>query len=220
MPLTAIITVLRALGIWLFLAVVFIGLVLIGVGHGPWNYCWFFAMGCWLLLDTYWVVGTLTTKPIMLPRHYRRAVIVSFMVHAVYCLPLSSVPVLGQQILPHFIPLKILGAFMCATGVSFAMWARHILAGNWNAAVALQQRHVLIRAGPYAIVRHPIYFGFFLMALGMFLALGEVRGLACLAHALQFFEKMKFEEDILRTTYPDEYPGYERRVKRLVPFVW
>jgi protein-S-isoprenylcysteine O-methyltransferase Ste14 len=59
-----------------------------------------------------------------------------------------------------------------------------------------------------------------LAAVGMFLVLGEVRALVCLCHVTQFFNKMRFEEGVLRETYPDEYPDYERRVKRLVPRIW
>jgi protein-S-isoprenylcysteine O-methyltransferase Ste14 len=220
MIIATIIAILRALWLWPFLAIVFAGLVLTGVAHGPWNYCWFFAMACWLVLDAYWALGAHTTRPVITPGQLRLAVFNSFVVHTLYCLPLSSVPLLGWQILPHSTPLEIFGAFVCAAGVAFAIWSRRVMAGNWNATVVLQERHALVQTGPYAIVRHPIYLGFLLTAIGMFLALGEVRALACLWHVAQFFKKMKSEEDILQAAYPDEYPDYERRVKRLAPCIW
>jgi len=77
-----------------------------------------------------------------------------------------------------------------------------------------------VQAGPYAMVRHPIYLGFLVAAVGMFLVLGEVRALVCFCHTAQCFQKMKSEESVLRAAYPDEYPEYERRVKRLVPCIW
>jgi len=117
MSIAAIIATLRALGIWLSLTIVFIGLVLAGVVHGPWNPYWFFAMGCWFVLDAYWVWGAHATKPIIPPKQLRAAVLASVVVHTLYCLPLSSVPLLGQRILPRFVPLELLGALMCATGV-------------------------------------------------------------------------------------------------------
>jgi protein-S-isoprenylcysteine O-methyltransferase Ste14 len=220
LSIAAIVAILRALWIWLFLAAVFVGLGLAGAVHGPWSYYWFFAMGCWLVLDVYWALGEHATKPVIPPGQLGLAVLASFVIHTLYCLPLSSVPLLGQQILPRWVALQIAGALMCAAGVGFAIWARHILAGNWNAAVALQQRHALVRVGPYAIVRHPIYFGFLVTAVGMFLVLGEVRALVCFCHAAQFIKKMKSEESVLRAAYPDEYPDYERKVKRLVPCIW
>lgn len=220
MSIPAFIATLLGLWIWPLVTVVFAGLVLAGDVHGPWNYYWFFAMGCWLVLDAYWVVAARTTKPIVPPRQYRLAALASVVVHLLYCLPLSSVPWFGQQFLPRFVPVEMLGAFMCAVGVGFAIWARHVLAGSWNAAVTLQERHELVRSGPYAIVRHPVYFGFLVAAVGMFLVLGEVRALVCFGHAAQFLQKMRLEESVLRATYPDEYPAYERSVKRLVPCIW
>jgi len=86
--------------------------------------------------------------------------------------------------------------------------------------VTLQERHALVRVGPYSIVRHPIYFGFLVAAVGMFLVFGEVRTLVCFCHASQFIKKLRSEERVLRATYPDEYPEYERRVKRLLPCIW
>ena len=50
--------------------------------------------------------------------------------------------------------------------------------------VTIKQDHRLVRRGPYAIVRHPIYAGFVLAMLGTALALGELRGLLAVALAL------------------------------------
>jgi len=116
--------------------------------------------------------------------------------------------------------VEILGAFMCAFGVGFAIWARHVLAKSWNAAVTLQEGHALVQEGPYAIIRHPIYFGFLIAAVGMVLVLAEVRALVLLFAIEGLLKKMAHEESILRTTFPDQYPEYERRVKRLLPCVW
>jgi protein-S-isoprenylcysteine O-methyltransferase len=220
MSLAAIQALFRALGIWPFLVVTFVCLVLAGVVHGPWNYYWFFAMGCWAVLHFYWALAARTTKPTFPNNRHRLAALALMMTQALYCLPLSSVPVLGQRILPRFAPLEPLGGLMCLVGVAFAIWARHVLGGNWNAAVILQKRHALVRSGPYAIVRHPIYFGFLVTAGGMFLVLGEIRALACLCHAAGSLTKMSAEESILRAAYADEYPEYERRVKRLLPGIW
>jgi protein-S-isoprenylcysteine O-methyltransferase Ste14 len=74
--------------------------------------------------------------------------------------------------------------------------------------------------GPYAIVRHPIYFGFLVAAFGMIIVLGEFRALALLFGIEVLLNKMRHEERILSTTFPAQYPQYERRVKRLLPGIW
>jgi protein-S-isoprenylcysteine O-methyltransferase Ste14 len=54
----------------------------------------------------------------------------------------------------------------------------------------------------------------------MFLVLGEVRALVCFWHAETVLKRARAEEDILRAAYPNDYPEYERRVKRLLPCIW
>jgi len=53
--------------------------------------------------------------------------------------------------------------------------------GDWSALVELKKDHQLIRRGPYAIVRHPIYSGFMLATLGTAVMQGELHGLLALA---------------------------------------
>jgi protein-S-isoprenylcysteine O-methyltransferase Ste14 len=122
--------------------------------------------------------------------------------------------------MPRFEALEILGAVTCAVGVGVAIWSRRVLAESWSPVVALRDFHALVRAGPYAIIRHPIYFGFMMSAVGMILVLGEIRALVLLFDIGVFFRRLKPEEGILRAKYPNEYPEYERRVKRLLPCIW
>jgi protein-S-isoprenylcysteine O-methyltransferase Ste14 len=210
----------RAVEIWLLLAAIFLGLVLAGRAHGPWNYYWLFTMACWAVLDIYWALAARDAVPVAAVRQNSLAWLATMLIYALYCLPLSSVPLLGQRIAPRFAAVEILGAVMCAFGVGFAIWARHILAQSWNAAATLQQGQALVQEGPYAIVRHPIYCGFLVAAMGMVLVLGEIRALVLLFAVEVLLKKMSHEERILRTTFPDQYPVYERRVKRLLPGVW
>src|SRR5438093_719760 len=141
----------RAATIWLLLAAIFLGSVLLGGAHCPWNYYWLFAMVCWAVLDIYWALAARGTKPTVMVRQNRLALLATMLIYALYCLPLSSIPLLGQRVVPRFAAVEILGAFMCAFGIGFAIRARHVLAKSWNAAVTLQKGHALVQAGPYAI---------------------------------------------------------------------
>ena len=78
-----------------------------------------------------------------------------------------------------FMPPLILGwfaAFLCALGVTFAIWARVHLGRNWSAAPAIKENHELVVSGPYRWVRHPIYTGVILAAFGAALT-GTVFGI-------------------------------------------
>ena len=50
--------------------------------------------------------------------------------------------------------------------------------GNWSANLTIKQDHTLIRTGPYAIVRHPIYSGITLAAAGLVVLNGDLAALA------------------------------------------
>jgi protein-S-isoprenylcysteine O-methyltransferase Ste14 len=58
------------------------------------------------------------------------------------------------------------GAAFTAIGISFAIWARVNLGRNWSSRPAVKEHHEFVTTGPYAYVRHPIYTGIILAALG------------------------------------------------------
>jgi protein-S-isoprenylcysteine O-methyltransferase Ste14 len=52
-------------------------------------------------------------------------------------------------------------------GLAVMLWARVVLGRNWSADVVLKEGHELVTRGPYRWVRHPIYSGLLLLALGL-----------------------------------------------------
>jgi protein-S-isoprenylcysteine O-methyltransferase len=186
---------------------------------GPWNYFWLFAVGCWAVLNLYWAWLARETRPVS-GRWSGLLWAISAAEFLLIALPLSSVPILGMRFIPRLLAVEIMGAAMCAFGVGFAIWSRRVLAQSWSNIATLRDGHRLVQHGPYAIVRHPIYFGFLTFAAGMIIVLGEVRALVLVADIIVCFRKIKSEESILRSTYPDDYPQYEQRVKKLLPYVW
>ena len=78
--------------------------------------------------------------------------------------------------------------------------------------------HELIRTGPYAWVRHPIYFGLLVALFGT--ALARARPLGFLAIALfwlGFSIKSRMEEEFMRTTFGERYVEYARDTGALIP---
>jgi len=113
-----------------------------------------------------------------------------------------------------------MGALICVLGLFFTLWARRTLAGNWSSDVTFKQGHELIRIGPYQFVRHPIYTGLLTMCLGTAFEIGLLRcWLALPLMAAAFWLKLKQEERLMLRHFPNEYPGYQKQVKALVPFV-
>jgi protein-S-isoprenylcysteine O-methyltransferase Ste14 len=86
--------------------------------------------------------------------------------------------------------------------------------------VTVKEGHELIRTGPYALARHPIYTGLALAIAGSALAGGELRGLIALILVVaSFVYKMRIEERLMRQTFGAAYDAYAREVKALIPFI-
>jgi protein-S-isoprenylcysteine O-methyltransferase Ste14 len=85
--------------------------------------------------------------------------------------------------------------------------------------VAADQK--VISAGPYAIVRHPMYASASLYLLGTPLALGSYWGLVVLGAMMPFLLWRLFDEERFLAKHLPGYTEYQERVRyRLVPFVW
>ncbi|MGH6828292.1 MAG: methyltransferase family protein [Rhizomicrobium sp.] len=81
------------------------------------------------------------------------------------------------------------------------------------------QARQLVRNGPYAFVRHPLYILEQIAMLGMALQFLEPWALifVAISFALQF-PRMDYEEKVLAKAFP-EYEDYARAVPRLIPFL-
>lgn len=114
-----------------------------------------------------------------------------------------------------------IGLLLCVAGMAFAGWARYWLGQYWAGALALKEDHRLIQAGPYAIVRHPIYAGVLAAALGTALMVGDLRGFVLSAVVAGcYLIKIRSEERWLRDAFGDEYTKYQTRTAALIPKVY
>jgi len=78
----------------------------------------------------------------------------------------------------------------------------------------------LVTSSVYGIVRHPIYAGLIFGTLGWSIFRGNLLGIGLSAVLFLFFDmKSRREELWLVEAYPG-YPEYQRRVKKLIPFVY
>jgi protein-S-isoprenylcysteine O-methyltransferase Ste14 len=121
-------------------------------------------------------------------------------------------------VLPGSPVFDVVGVTLTAVGVGFAIWARFYLGQNWSGAVTIKVDHQLIRSGPYAWVRHPIYTGFLLAIIGTAVTRRELRGLiAIVLLGLAFWIKIQMEEVFMRKTFGPEYEEYSAATGALIP---
>lgn len=106
-------------------------------------------------------------------------------------------------------------------GFAFTWWARLHLGRMWSRWVVRKADHHIVRTGPYALVRHPIYTGISLAIVATAAIIGTL--FACLGAALMvlsFYMKARLEERFLRDELgADAYDAYARHVPMLVPFL-
>ena len=69
-------------------------------------------------------------------------------------------------------------------------------------------------------VRHPIYSGVIVAALGSALAISFWWLVGCIFFLVYFGFSAKKEEENLTALFPTQYPEYKKRTKMLIPFVF
>ena len=116
--------------------------------------------------------------------------------------------------------LDVAGDLVTGFGLAFAIWARIHLGQCWSGRVEVKQGHRVVRTGPYAWVRHPIYAGILMAIAGSAMVAGELSAfLAVVIMTAAYLRKIRMEEAVLRQSFGSEYEAYQREVKALVPFV-
>lgn len=151
---------------------------------------------------------------------------------AVYWLPLAvAVVLLGpgpwfghsllrEQFVPHTVPVYAVGLGLAVAGAVLCIYSRFLLGRNWSATVQLKLDHELVQAGPYRLIRHPIYTGFLLLFLGNAVMVGDWRGLLAVAIVfVSFWRKLRLEEKWLGEHFGPAYEAYRSNTKALIPAV-
>ncbi len=115
-----------------------------------------------------------------------------------------------------------LGTIIFAFGLWVFRKSHKVLGRNWSITLQIREQHKLVCAGPYAMVRHPMYTSFLLMALGQaFLLSNWVVGLAGLiGFAVLFFLRVDKEERMMLENFGPQYRAYMERTKRIIPYLY
>lgn len=175
----------------------------------------------WVIFILYWILAALRTNRTVRTEpageHLARIVVMV----AAFILLYSSDPrfgVLNLRFIPYANWIFELGSGLAFLGVAFAIWARYHIGKYWSRTVSLQEGHELIRTGPYARIRHPIYTGMLLALLGTALAIGQYRALVAFGIFLAgFIWKSKQEEALLAGQFGTAFEEHRRRTGFFLP---
>lgn len=114
-----------------------------------------------------------------------------------------------------------LGVALYASGLGFLVAGWYALGANFSLDAELLEGQTVTRRGPYRVVLHPGYSGVGQALIGAGLATGSVLSLAFtgLVVGPLGHRRARYEEELLRTRFGDEYERYARSVgwRRFVP---
>lgn len=118
-------------------------------------------------------------------------------------------------------PLRALGLMFTVAGVGISLWAISTLGRHYDLVLEIHSDHQLVREGPFALARHPVYTGLIVHFLGACLATGNVLLLAStlLGTIPAFLARIRAEERLLRERFGAEYDRYANEVGMLAPFL-
>lgn len=118
--------------------------------------------------------------------------------------------------------LRIVGLALFLTGALLVLWARWTLGAMYgvstSCAAQLKEQHRLIQHGPYALVRHPMYLGYWLLLAGVALIYRTWSPLLLLTMFVPaFYRRAQREERALEVVLGAEWQAYASRVPMFVP---
>ncbi len=128
-----------------------------------------------------------------------------------------------RPVLPAGSPATLAGIIAIALLGGGSVWlfyaSANALKKNWSIDARMRPDHRLVRAGPYARLRHPIYLGLLLFMLALAVAAGHFVQLL-VAVPLYLWGtaiRMRVEEKLLADTFGADFDDYRRTVPALIP---
>ncbi len=177
--------------------------------------------GPWIVFVVYWAVGALKTRKTVRQESFASRwglLLLNILGFVLVFSDESAIGILGHRIVHRTYALAVLAVALTWIGLAIALWARWHLGQFWSSRVTLKEDHELIRTGPYAHFRHPIYSGLDLAAVGGALAIDQWRcvvGVAVIA--LGFWIKAKKEEALLAAQFGQAFQEHRRHTGFLFP---
>ncbi len=175
----------------------------------------------WLIFVVYWLLASFRVNKTQRSEPAGEILARILVMAAAFVLLYSGDPrfaALNRRFIPERYWILALGSALTFAGVAFAIWARYHIGRFWSSTVALRSGHELIRTGPYARIRHPIYTGMLVAVFGTALAIGRYRALVAFAIILLGFTwKSKREEALLAQQFGAAFKEHRRHAGFFLP---
>lgn len=121
---------------------------------------------------------------------------------------------------PASLVSSLLVLLLGGSAIALFVAATRAMGKNWSVVARMRSDHQLVRSGPFAVVRHPIYLALFLYLLSFAVAFGHIANLlvAIPFFCIGTFIRIREEEKLLRAQFGEDHARYVREVPPFIPF--
>jgi protein-S-isoprenylcysteine O-methyltransferase Ste14 len=160
--------------------------------------------------DAIWVIGAVLMGAMSIVRIAPKAARVDLAAFLATVFPVFLLPCLLRPDAPSSAALAWLGVTLELIGISFTQISRIYMGRSFG---ILPGNRGIVSCGPFRIVRHPIYAGWFLLTVGYLVSYPSTLNFLITLATLPFMMwRIRMEEDLL-----DADPEY-RAYREMVPF--
>lgn len=119
------------------------------------------------------------------------------------------------------LPLALSGCLLALAGAALVLRSRAELGAAWTLVPNADQDTGLVTTGPYRLVRHPIYLGLSVLAMGQALAFGAWPAVLIVLSGVvpTFAWRAHAEEKLLSRSFGERYAVYRQRTRMIIPFL-
>ncbi len=149
----------------------------------------------------------------VLVRTIRSIVLVVFLL-----LSAINAPWLGLLSVPFPAWLRWVGIIIGLSSLVIYVWSRLTIGKEWSSDLRLRERHLLVTAGPYSRVRHPIYLALILFMTSITLvAANWLLIVFLIISTTDLVLRITKEEQMMIEEFGGEYEIYMQRTGKLLP---
>ncbi len=117
--------------------------------------------------------------------------------------------------------LAVTGCLLAVAGAAVVLRSRAELGSAWSFVPMADEGTGLVTTGPYRLVRHPIYLGLSMLAMGEALAFNSWPAFVILLSGIvpTFVWRACAEEKLLTRTFGERYAHYRKQTKIMIPYL-
>ena len=116
---------------------------------------------------------------------------------------------------------SMVGVFLFVIGFATELVGQITIGRSYSSTLVIREDHKLVTHGIYHYIRHPIYLGVILAAIGIPMYSSSLAGILIMSALIPIFLiRIKFEERMLTDEFGDVYLTYKKSTRKLIPFLF